>query len=106
MLLDLGEAEAAASHFEKAIECNPAAHSSRVYLASHLLSNRRYAEAQTQLEAALAGNPELPQAYLYLGVALLAQGKTQAAKEHFKKAASSEDAAVKREAQERLRGLP
>jgi hypothetical protein len=37
---------------------------------------------------------------------LLAQGQTKAAKEHLKKAASSEDVVVKREAEERLRALP
>ena len=106
LLLELDEAEAAASHFEKAIELEPAAHSPRVQLAFHLLSKQRYAEAQKQLETALAGKPELPQAHLYLGVALAAQGKIQEAREHLRRAASGADAAVKREAEERLRRLP
>ena len=106
MLLELDEAEAAASHFEKAIELEPAAHSSRVQLAFHLLSKQRYTEAQKQLETALAGNPDLPQAHLYLGVALAAQGNIQKAKEHLRRAASSADATLKREAEERLRRLP
>ncbi|HET8550271.1 MAG TPA: tetratricopeptide repeat protein, partial [Bryobacteraceae bacterium] len=103
LLMESGDRNRAEEHFRTAFELDPSSDASRVSLAFLLLAKDRHAEAVALLETVIQRTPDFAQARLYLGVALAAQGKTAAARAHLHRAASSEDPAVRRAAEQHLR---
>lgn len=86
--LGQGHYTQAAHHAQWVVDRVPRRADSRVVLARAWMKLGRWEAARSQLELALAGVPDLPQAHLYLGQLLLKSNAPQEALPHLQRAAT------------------
>ena len=80
--LKLGQPDKAADALQKAVKLAPADFYPHLNYGIALLNKKNFAEAETELRAALKINNNLPTAHMYLGISLLSTSKNEQTKQY------------------------